>query len=263
MGLGSILSGVGGLLGAGAGIANMFTGEKGQSTKKAKHHQLDYDRRRIKAIVDGANDAGIHPLAALGAAGSGGFAAPVTSGGGYGLGDAIGAGADALSAFGQLYQSDQDRLEEAAARKDEMAQRQREFAISNLRSKEITPETRLNREYMQLQNEALRQDILFKATSRSKLAATRAGSSGGPRSFTIGPDNFSLSPGSSSAQDAQDVGGELFEGLSSLDTLLYNLKNMHFKDFWKRSKEDIHRRNQMFKKKWSGTSQPDYDNPVY
>lgn len=186
---------LGGLLGGGGSA-------EGGGAKKAKHHQLDYDRRRIKAIVDGANDAGIHPLAALGAAsGGGGFAAPVNPGGSnWGIGDAIGAGANA---FAELYESDQDRLERAEDRKHEEMVRRQQNAIDNLRSKEITPERKLQLENMRLQNELLSTDI---ATSRTKLASMRNDVLGaaGPATVLHGASgDFFPTPGRT------DVSGEL------------------------------------------------------
>jgi len=195
---------LGGLLGGGGSA-------EGGGAKKAKHHQLDYDRRRIKAIVDGANDAGIHPLAALGAAsGGGGFAAPVNSGSsGFGLGDAISGGMASLSdAFANAYESDQDRMERDQERKE----LQRERALDNLRSKEITPEIKLQRENMQLQNDLLRADI---ARSRTALANARSVSQGGaPVSGTYNlPFGMSVTPvpGRASAQDIEDIYGDIGE----------------------------------------------------
>lgn len=177
------------IIGAGINVAGSLLGgllgggnnAEGGGSKKAKHHQLDYDRRRIKAIVDGANDAGIHPLAALGASsGGGGFAAPVNPGGsGWGIGDAIGAGAQA---FAELYESDQDRLERAEDRKHAEFVRNRQNAIENLRSKEITPERKLQLENLRLQNELLSTDI---ATSRTKLASMRNDVLGGAGPSTV------------------------------------------------------------------------------
>lgn len=189
---GSIIAGglnlAGGLLGS--GLFGGGSSPEGGGAKKAKHHALDYDRRRIKAIVDGAKDAGIHPLAAIGASGGGGsFAAPVNSGSsGWGAGDVVGR---ALQGFSELYQSDQDRMEERERYQSEVRERQRERALENLRSKEITPEIRLQRENMQLQNELLRADI---ATSRSKLFGARhaaVGATAGTPSV-ISPDTGNL-----------------------------------------------------------------------
>lgn len=165
--IGGVLSGLGSA--AGAGLFGGGSNAEGGGAKKAKHHQLDYDRRRIKAIVDGANDAGIHPLAAIGAAsGGGGFAAPVNAGGSnWGIGDAIGAGANA---FAELYESDQDRLERAEDRAYNESMERRRNAIETLRSKELTPERKLQLENLRLQNELLSTDI---ATSRTKLASMR------------------------------------------------------------------------------------------
>lgn len=173
--LGGLASGFGSALG---GLLGGGSNAEGGGSKKAKHHQLDYDRRRIKALVDGAGDAGIHPLAVLGAAsGSGGFAAPVNSGSGWGVGDAIGAGlSSAADTFASLYESDQDRLEREQVRRDTFAQERRERAIETLRSKEMTPERKLALKNAELQNELLTLDV---AQSRSKLAAARAAAIGG------------------------------------------------------------------------------------
>jgi len=127
MGIGSFLGGLGSALSGAAGIAGLFGGgssAEGGGAKKAKAHALDYDRRRIKAIVDGAGDAGIHPLVALGAQGSGSFAAPVVAGAGFG--DAVSRGlgvlGEAVRGYGDYYEQDQDRRERAEDRAYQRAQ---------------------------------------------------------------------------------------------------------------------------------------------
>lgn len=194
----------GGLLGGLTGGGK----KSGMSAKKAKHHQLDYDRRRIAAIVEGAKDAGIHPLAAIGASsGAGGFAAPVGGGSNFGLGDAIGAGLrDLGGAFSSLYEGDQDRLEREEDRAYNESMRRRQDAIENLRRKEVTPETRLTRENMQLQNDLLRMDI---ATSRTRLANMRAAAIGGVPDTVITPFQNKIElPFSTDAATMQNEFGE-------------------------------------------------------
>jgi len=103
---GSIL---GGLLGG---------GNKGPSFGDQKSWLREQMMSKIKWTVDDAKRSGIHPLVALGSQASGGFGQPVSGDGnaGFGWGDAIGRG---LEAVGDLYAQDQDRLEREEQRKYE------------------------------------------------------------------------------------------------------------------------------------------------
>lgn len=265
MSWGSILGGIGSILGAGAGIAGMFGGGdlgEGRGAKKAKHHQLDYDRRRIAALVNGAKDAGIHPLAVLGAAsGSGGFAAPVSSGSGFNVGDAIGLGGNALRDIASLYESDQDRIERAQDRTD------RNDQIERARMDKIAEDTIASGQ-RDMQNKVHQAEIdrlnsetmLNNAQSRSIIAGMRNKAIGGAppvRSFDTGLfGKFDLRPGSSTASEAQDLGGEPFEWLTALDTILYRMeKEMPW--LARKPGDDIRK---LLPK---GTRQPDYNNPIY
>lgn len=184
---------IGGALG---GVASGLLGggkSKGPSLGKQKNHALDYDRRRIKALVDGAKDAGVHPLVALGASG-GGFSPTVSVGGGSPWGDVIG---DALSGFGagvdQHYQQDADASAADDARFEQIL-------------RDNTPS-----EYEKLSTELLKAQI-DDVRSRTALAKARASSVGGagPSNTLVGPGGavFSPVPGRTSAQDAEDQYGE-------------------------------------------------------
>lgn len=155
MSWGTILQGVGSVLGGGAGIAGMFGGGSSNKWQK-KGYKLARDQfqfgqeqwrqmlkgkwrddtlaqrnynTRIRTLVKDANAAGIHPLAALGAnLGSGPIAQPVGgasggggfSGGGEYAGDAIGSGmaaiGDAFGNLGQTFEADQDRQDAQEAK---------------------------------------------------------------------------------------------------------------------------------------------------
>lgn len=233
MSVGSILGGIGSILGAGAGIAGMFGGGnlgEGRGAKKAKHHQLDYDRRRIAALVNGAKDAGIHPLAVLGAAsGSGGFASPVSSGSGFNVGDAIGLGGNALRDIASLYESDQDRIERAQDRTDRLDQVERarmdKIAEDTIASGQRDMQNKVHQAEIDRLNS---ETMLNQAQSRSIIAGMRnkgVGATPPVRKFNTGIfGDFELRPGASPASDTQDVGGEPFEWLTALDTLIYRLE---------------------------------------
>lgn len=162
--------------------------------------------KSIQAIKDAAAKHGFHPLALLGSQPGSSFAAPVPSqDASWGVGDAVGGG---ISAFGDAYAEDQLREGEKEERMYEESMRRRQDAIDNLRRKEVTPEVKLQRENMRLQNDLLRMDI---AQSRTKLAAARAAAIGGTGGDVLtGPGSvtFSPVPGRSSAQDAEDQYGE-------------------------------------------------------
>lgn len=220
----SAAQGIAGLFGAGGSSA------EGGGAKKAKHHQLDYDRRRVLAVVNGAKDAGIHPLAALGAtSGGGGFAAPVNPGSsGFGVGDAIGQG---LDTFSELYQSDQDRLERAEDRAYNESMRRRQNAIDTLRSKEVTPEVRLARENAALQNDLLRMDI---ATSRTRLAALRAAALGGTgpggHTFTApGGEVFNTAP-TTDSQDIENRYGDVAQEVWGIGNIVRDAHDMMYRN---------------------------------
>lgn len=216
---------LGGLLGGGGS-------PEGGGAKKAKHHQLDYDRRRIKAIVDGAKDAGIHPLAALGVSGGGGFASPVGNGGNW-LGDAIGSGVGALGdAFASAYESDQDRIERAqerSDRKDEIErQRMDQIAADTIAAGERDEERELRKaEIRRLDSETM----LNAARSRSELASMRAAAMGAVTTAPSLPPSvklpysgtWRLAPGTSPANDVANVMGEGHENLAWVEQLIYNL----------------------------------------
>lgn len=161
--------------------------------------------KQIQGVTDAAKKYGFHPLALLGSGmQGGGFATPVNSGNQFGVGDAVG---EALRGFGSsmenLYASDMDRMQ----RDEERGYYERDRALDILRSKEITPEVRLQRENMQLQNELLRSDI---ATSRTRLAEARAGAIGGSSSrVLVGPGGLTMAPVGSPSQHWEDEYGEL------------------------------------------------------
>lgn len=220
----SFLGGLGGLLGGGHE-------PEGGGAKKAKHHQLDYDRRRISALVNGAKDAGIHPLAVLGAAsGSGGFAAPVSSGSNWGVGDTIGAGLSAAAdTFSTLYESDQDRLE----REEDRKQRERENAYQRhrdtLQDKQYYDARKADAETRRLQNEGLELDNAISRTRLNQMRAAAIGASSGGNSpdSVVTPFGAKLElPRSSSAQTMEDEFsdevGSVYGFLRWLETQLTN-----------------------------------------
>lgn len=207
---GSIL---GGLLGGGGNQA------EGGGAKKAKHHQLDYDRRRIKALVDGAGDAGIHPLVALGASGSGGFAAPipVSGSGGDNWASAV---AQGIGAFGDLYQQDADMEQARRDRADDYKFQQ--ILRDNTPSGPSEHEIRLAEAQIKMFEAQAAESAARAAAVGAKAPMTLM--NGGPRSFNVGGIPFELRPGTSTASEAQDIGGEPFEWGVAVDTLLYNLE---------------------------------------
>lgn len=219
---GSIISGGLNLLGglAGSGLFGGGSSAEGGGAKKAKHHALDYDRRRIKAIVDGAGDAGIHPLVALGAQGGGSFAAPVVDGAGFG--DAVSRGLGVLGdTISDYYEQDQDRQD-------------REYQRS------LDDDARFDK-IIQDQLQSKRDDQAFRESeariaehmANAKAANARAAAVGAAPTTTrlIGPGTaVSLSdgsqwpkrPGAISAQDAEDYGGEIAEFVQGGDNMLWS-----------------------------------------
>lgn len=234
----------GAALGFGGNLLSAASGLFGSKKEDNYHPEVwrkdmyrDYDYQ-VRAVVDSAKKYGFHPLALLGAGlpSSGGFAQPVSS---YGpsnaalAGDAIG---DALNAFGDLYDQN-EQLE-----KDE-ADRERERALAILRSKEITPEMKLQRENMGLQNDLLRMDIL---RSREEIRAARAASVGAvtgspsvvdPNSgqLVVGPNLIpNLRRGATvSGQEAADMYGDLIGEAYGVGNYLDDVFETHIKPLGK------------------------------
>lgn len=213
--------------------------------------QRAVDKRAIQDRVLDAKKAGIHPLAALGmnysGGGSGGIVGtssvqpmsigPVgVSGGSYAgdaIGDGLGAVGDAFSQIGNLYESDQDDLErreqenynrdlDERARLDKVVadtiegqQRDISNRVSEAEIKRLDSETMLNA-----------------ARARSELMQARAAAIGGnalPSQINLPySGRWTLKPGTSSAQDAQNLLGEPGEWVGSVEQILWNLLNDPF-----------------------------------
>lgn len=215
---GSLISTAGSLFGGAlsGGLFGGGSGAEGGGAKKAKHHALDYDRRRIKALVDGAGDAGIHPLVALGASSGGGFASPVGTEGGFGFGDAIARGMETL---GEYYEQDQDRAERDEQRKYDRDQDERrqmdKIADDLVRSKS--------------EDQAIKESNarIMEHTANARAANARAAAVGAARTMNtlVGP-GFTASPppGRATAQEGEDQYGEigdlLYGGSGFLDDLV-------------------------------------------
>lgn len=198
---------IGGALSAGGSLLGGLLGGSGDNyhPEVARNDAYKNYIKSIQAIKDAANKHGFHPLALLGSQPGSGFAAPVPSQApSWSVGDAIGSG---LATAGDLYTEAQlgEDIKEQRAYDESM--RRRQDAIDNLRRKEITPEVKLQRENMQLQNDLLRMDI---ATSRSRLAKMRAEAIGGSQGSVLTPFHNKIElPLSTDAATMQNEFGEV------------------------------------------------------
>lgn len=138
----------GALIGAGSSLLGGIFGNKSQQA--ALDYQKAYNKKKIQWLVQDAQKAGIHPLAALGSPVAGSFASPVGS---SPLGDSI---ADAGAALG------------AGISRAEERQDRREY---NDLSKELI------RARIRATN-AEATDMLSKATSRTNIAGITAATRG-------------------------------------------------------------------------------------
>lgn len=214
----------------------VFAPKGGMGAEEARNTRYLDMITHLRSIVEGAKRAGIHPLAALGSSGVGGFAMPVSSYGGsagsFGLGDAIGSG---LGAIGDaLYEQDQDRRDREERAGLEKA-RQRERALDILRSKEVTPEVRLQRENMALQNDLLRMDI---ARSRTALAEARAkalGATNGKSMTDALGITYTPPGGRASAQQMQDEYGDIVENVYGIGNWMQDLWSARSPSWWPES----------------------------
>lgn len=109
---GSFLQGVGGVASLfGDGGNGLDEGAMVAQSKNALRWQLRYDKQRLSAIREGAKEAGIHPIYALGG-GSGSFSAPIAvDGSGPSMADRMAAaGSDIYRAATQM-DTEADRLQ--------------------------------------------------------------------------------------------------------------------------------------------------------
>lgn len=212
----------GALIGAAGNIAGGLLGGKDNSAKKAakaawKNQEKTW-LRGPQLMVEGAQRAGLHPLAVLGANWSAPGAAVVS--GQSTWGDAVGSG---LEAAGNAYDQYQARKEAEAEAK------QREHLDMLLLSSREARESRLaDAQVKALEAEAFRnrtEGFMRSAQTRTEIANGRSAAIGGAGPVVKLPlsGEWELAPGSSTAQEAQDVLGEPFEWLASAENALWNL----------------------------------------
>lgn len=215
--------------GASGVLSNLIGGgnqPEGGGVKKAKHHQLDYDRRRIKALVDGARDAGIHPLVAMGSSGSGGFAAPVL-GGQSSWGNAIG---EAFSTAAELYSQDADRAERAR----EFEYRRGQDDDSRFQQI-LADQAQAKRDQL---NERLVEAQIMESRSRTALDLARARAvgamgSGSPTTLTDALGNQLTPPsGRASAQEMQDEYGDIVENVYGVGNWIQDMWSGKSPSWW-------------------------------
>lgn len=231
-GWGGVLTGLGSLLGAGAGIAGMFRGDEDNYHPEVWRNQATHDRMREARDMDIiAKQYGFHPLALLGQHyGGQGFAQPVGAGrGGSMIGDAMSGAAQAFATAGELYQDDADRQDaidmDNRAEMDRIAenvirsdQRERENALRDAEIKRLDSETMLNA-----------------ARTRSELSTMRAGALNGvgPMSPTVNypySGSVGIKPGSSTAQEAENVHGEWGQWRMTAEQMIWELMNSSYWD---------------------------------
>lgn len=210
---------------------------KKQAKKAAKFakKQFEYmkylNANRIRLTVDDAKAAGIHPLAALGASGAGGFAAPVPqypeSGGGFGWGDAVGSG---LSALGDVF--------DAYSQMGESTKDPRSRGRAPGRPTPPPAPTLMERSALDLNKANIRMldAQALEATTRTRLMEAKANAQGATtgRSLTLDsggnvltnsifPD-IAVIPGRASAQQVEDYAGDmpgwLYGGANLLEGIL-------------------------------------------
>lgn len=199
---------LGGVLGGVFGKKN-----KGPSIGKQKRHALDYDRRRIKAITDGAKDAGIHPLVALGATG-GGFSPTISVPGQSSWGDVIGDAVSRFAGAGAEYMQ-QDADQEA------WDDRQFEKIL-----RENTPEPPSEMDRL---NQRIAEATLLEVQSRTALNRARMGALGAtvggemsvPRPFGIPV----VPTGTAAAEDVENRYGEIAGEVAGVGNILGDSMN--------------------------------------
>lgn len=210
---------------AGGQILGGLLGGKKEDTYHPEvwRNQRTHDyMRSIRDITLAAKEYGFHPLALLGSQSAGGFAQPVEGGSSnFGVGDSIG---NAISAFGDLYQGEQDRQ-----MAEQNAFQEREDAIQARVDADVArqndPMYRAQLENMALQNDAIRMDM---AESRTRIALARAAAIGGPQANVLqGPGGLTFNPPSirSTAQQGEDQYGEAGDIIFGAGGLVDDLAN--------------------------------------
>ncbi|WNK12882.1 MAG: DNA pilot protein [Microvirus sp.] len=86
------------------------------------------DVAKIRMLVNDAKKAGIHPLAALGVTGGGGFASPVAAESNSGWSDAVGQGLNSLS---NSYRDYQDRQDQAKSDQTSRSDQAKQWLMEN------------------------------------------------------------------------------------------------------------------------------------
>lgn len=234
----SLAGSIGGSL-LGNSAAKKAQKKQNKLAKKQLKYQQYLDANRVQITVADAKKAGIHPLAALGASGIGGWASPV-QGPSYQpdntWGDVAGAAGNAISnAFAGLYdqyQLGEDRKIAAASReldnkryRDEMYFRHGETSRADAQLLMMQKAQRLNERLMEAQ--------IAETTSRTRLNQMRAAVTGGPmntpgaRAF-VDPGGFTwdMDNTTTDAQDWSDrygdIAGEFFGAGNLIRDLFYD-----------------------------------------
>lgn len=220
---GSLISAGGSILGGLLG-----GGSKGPSFGDQKSWMREQMMSKIKWTVDDAKRSGIHPLVALGSQASGGFASPAMGDGmgGFGWGDAVGRG---LEAIGDLYTQDQDQLEREAERKLEQSR------YDDARfDKILEDQARIKSEQQAVKESDAR---IAEHMSNAALNAARMQAIGANAGVTelVGPKtpgtlsgpflSLPTAPGASPASDWEDYGGEAGDLIGGGQNMLWSLLN--------------------------------------
>lgn len=237
MAWGSILQGIGSVLGAGAGIAGAFGGEEDNYHPEVWRNQATHDRMRMARDMDIiSKEYGIHPLVLYGQGfPSQGSPVQVAGGGDRWIGDVAGNIGRAFQDIGALYESDTDRRERERDRLDRMDEAARgrmerridrafeekmqakRDQVTDAEVRRLDSETMLNAARTRTELQQLRQ---------ATMGAVGSGAPSQPGEVRLPYTGiWRLKRGTSSSSDVQNLMGEPFEWLSALEHGIWNYLN--------------------------------------